>query len=268
MAQEIHSGTWNGDPNWYRSWFDSDAYHVLYGHRSEEEAQRLVSAIMDSCKIGVPTRVLDAGCGAGRHARAMGERGCAVDAFDLSASSLERARQLSSNNSQAVNYHQLDLREIATRKDWSRQFDLVTNFFTSMGYFSEDGDFDKVIDGFRYALRPNGFLLIDYLNVEHVAANLVPQECIVREGVKFEIHRRIENGWIEKSIAYDWEGESFHHVERVQALSRSVFQHLLVGHGFNLLETWGDYDLSRWEISSPRLMLLAQLKNKQITIQH
>ena len=100
-------------------------------------------------------------------------------------------------------------------------FDLVANFFTSLGYFDEPQAMERIVGHFAAFLKPGGHLLVDYLNPEAVAQQLVPQERITKEDTTFDIHRRIHRGWIEKSIQYTWNGESCHHVERVQALTKS-----------------------------------------------
>ena len=84
---------------------------------------------------------------------------------------------------------------------------------------------------------------MDYLNPEAVAQQLVPQERLTKEDTTFDIHRRIHRGWIEKSIQYTWNGESCHHVERVQALTKSAFQSALSDAGLEVSHVWGDYAL-------------------------
>ena len=98
---------------------------------------------------------------------------------------------------------------------------------------------------------------MDYLNPEAVAQQLVPHERITKGDTTFDIHRRIHRGWIEKSIQYTWNGEPCHHVERVQALTKSAFQSALSNAGLEVSHVWGDYALSKWTPDSPRTMILA-----------
>ena len=44
-------------------------------------------------------------------------------------------------------------------------FDLVVNLFTSFGYFQQEGDDVKVIESISRALKNDGILILDYLNV-------------------------------------------------------------------------------------------------------
>jgi len=256
MRSKLKSDLWKTDSEWFKPWFNTEAYHLLYRHRSEEEASALVQNLTSIDALQVPGRLLDAGCGAGRHARAFAKAGWDVTAFDLSGASIQSARENPQRPSPS--YRVLDLRDLHGVGEWSGQFDLVTNFFTSLGYFSADEDQTKVVAGFAQALRPGGWLLVDYLNVEHVRSHLVPEETIKKEHVDFDIHRRVANGWIEKSIRFDWKGERHHHVERVQALHLDDFIDLLSQHDLEVTYTWGNYELQPWSNESPRCMLLAQ----------
>ena len=258
-SQEVQQDVWKTDPEWFRPWFNTEAYHRLYGHRSEEEADSLVQALLGQEGLQQKGRVLDAGCGAGRHARAFFKRGWHVQAFDLSEASISAARNHSQvPSSENLHYQVRDLRKLGGLTEWEGHFDLVTNFFTSLGYFDEPRAMERIVEDFSRFLKPGGHLVLDYLNPEAVANALVPQEHITKEGTTFDIHRRIHNGWIEKSIRYTWDGQSCHHVERVQALTKPLFWEALSDAGLDVVHTWGNYQLDAWEPGSPRTLILAQ----------
>jgi SAM-dependent methyltransferase len=201
---------------------------------------------------------LDAGCGAGRHARAFFQRGWDVHAFDLSEASIASAVNhplVPANEKLQFQVH--DLRELDGQRGWHGAFDLVANFFTSLGYFDEPQAMERIVGHFAAFLKPGGHLLVDYLNAEAVAKHLVPHERITKADTTFDIRRRIHRGWIEKSIQYTWDGEPCHHVERVQALTKSAFHSALSNAGLEVSHVWGDYALSKWTPDSPRTMILA-----------
>ena len=122
-----------------------------------------------------------------------------------------------------------------------------------------------VIEGFEKVMKADGLLLIDYLNVPHVMENLVSHETIERNGVSFNIHRRVHQGWIEKSIKFVWEGEEHHHVERVQALTLAKFQTLLAGNGLLIDRLFGDYDLGTWSQHSPRCLMIVKKRKAPLS---
>jgi 2-polyprenyl-3-methyl-5-hydroxy-6-metoxy-1,4-benzoquinol methylase len=256
ISSKLQSDLWKTDPEWFRPWFNTEAYHLLYGHRSEQEASDLIQKLSTVDVLQVPGRLLEAGCGAGRHARAFSQAGWEVEAFDLSEASIHAAQRHGENPN--LSYRVLDLRKLIEVGEWAGQFDLVTNFFTSLGYFSEVADQQNVVAGFAKSLRHGGWMLLDYLNLDHVRAHLIESETVRKGDVEFDIHRRIKMGWIEKSIRFEWDGEMHHHVERVQALHRNDFIELLSKHHLKVKFAWGNYELDPWSDSSPRCMLLAQ----------
>ena len=88
------SDLWKSDANWFVTWFNTPAYHALYGERDEAEAARFIQALTDQVLVENCRRVLDLGCGAGRHASAFAERGKYAVGIDLSPNSIEAARSV------------------------------------------------------------------------------------------------------------------------------------------------------------------------------
>src|SRR5262245_54724747 len=56
---------------WFESWFDTPYYHQLYGRHDEQEAAGFVEALVSHLLPADGSRMLDVGCGAGRHSRAL-----------------------------------------------------------------------------------------------------------------------------------------------------------------------------------------------------
>ncbi len=73
-------------------------------------------------------RILDAGCGEGRFARMLAERGAEVVAFDYSHRMVELAQQAEAENPLEIEYFQGDMRDLSTLADAS--FDLVVAYLT------------------------------------------------------------------------------------------------------------------------------------------
>src|SRR4029077_1430393 len=76
---------------WFATWFDSAHYHKLYSYRDDREASAFVDALVGQMHVRDGVRVLDLGCGAGRHARQLALHGCHVTGLDLSAGSIREA---------------------------------------------------------------------------------------------------------------------------------------------------------------------------------
>ena len=70
---------------WFEEWFGEE-YLQLYPHRDEADARRLVALLTRVLPWRAGWRVLDVGCGAGRHAAALAEAGARPVAFLLGGS--------------------------------------------------------------------------------------------------------------------------------------------------------------------------------------
>ena len=251
------SDLWKSDANWFVTWFNTPAYHALYGARDEAEAVRFIQALTDRVFDGHVRSVLDVGCGAGRHAAAFAAQGMNAVGIDLSPNSIQAARAFY-GESDRLRFVHGDMRSLENHVE-GESFDAVSSLFTSMGYFEADTDLARTITGVAWTLRPNGLFIFDFLNPEQVARGLVEQEVKEAGGFTFNIHRRIANGWIEKSIQYsDLNGQQHHHVERVRALSPDGWRQLLERTGFVIEAHYGDYALAPWRENAPRSILVAR----------
>src|SRR5439155_17130287 len=73
-------------------------------------------------------RVLDAGCGEGRFARMMAERGARVTAIDLSSRMIELARGAEENDPLGIDYHVADMADLSLLP--SGEFDIAVAYLS------------------------------------------------------------------------------------------------------------------------------------------
>lgn len=249
---------WKSDPNWFEHWFNSEEYHVLYRHRSHEEADGFIRNLTEDSILGEGQQILDIGCGAGRHAAAMATAGHHVTGVDLSANSILSAKQSHGKTSDSLRFVEGDMRSIDAQFS-SESFDIVTMMFTSFGYFDTEEEHLQTLRAIHKVLKPMGTFILDFLNLEKVRAELIQHESIVREGIEFVIHRRLTEEWIEKSIEFtDSSGARQHYTERVRAFSPQKLQSMLRTCGFGIDATFGNYDLISLGKNSPRCIIVAR----------
>jgi cyclopropane fatty-acyl-phospholipid synthase-like methyltransferase len=110
-------------------------------------------------------RILDLGCGAGRHAIEMAKRGFAVAGVDISEVMLDAARTRAENENVEVSFVQLDLRDLAEYfQDDEPAFDaaicLCESGFGVLGWKSDL----KLLSDIRKLLTENGHLVITTYN--------------------------------------------------------------------------------------------------------
>ena len=143
------------------------------------------------------------------------------------------------------------------RETFEDKFDAIFNLFTSFGYFENDEDNLTTLKAMKASLTEKGFAVIDFMNVNQVIANLVPEETKTVEGIDFHIQRYIKDGHIYKEISFKDQGESYHFTEKVQALTLQDFQTMMEEAGIYLLDIFGDYKLKKFhKTESERLIMI------------
>lgn len=238
---------------WFRDWFGSE-YLALYPHRDRAEARRAVGLLRDATGLGPGTRVLDVGCGSGRHLAEFHRIGYRATGLDLSPSMIEAARTAIPE----CGLVRGDMRNLPFR---TASFDVVTSYFTSFGYFDhEDDDLLALLEA-RRLLRRGGWYLLDFLNAAAVVARLEREDRRTVSGVDVVQKRRLADGGriIEKRIrieAHD-DAPTREFVERVRLYRPEDLDAMLVRAGLTPGPTFGAYDRSPCTPASPRYIVLA-----------
>ena len=103
-------------------------------------------------------RVLDVGCGPGRHAHELARRGIVVHGIDISAAFVELAR---ANAPEGATFERLDARELAFDGEFDAVLCLCQGAF---GLMTANGDDELVLASMARALRPGGRLALSAFN--------------------------------------------------------------------------------------------------------
>jgi len=206
--------------NWFDSWFDTKYYHILYKNRDFSEAENFITNLTSDLKIAPNKSILDLACGKGRHSIFLNKLGYKTTGVDLSKQSIEHANQF---KTPTLDFFVHDMREQIK----NNSFDYVFNLFTSIGYFEDESDNLKMLNSIDSYTNENGVLVIDFMNANKVVSNLVLDEVKVIEGITFTINRKVENGFIIKTISFTDNNQKFNFQEKVQALELHHFENYL-----------------------------------------
>jgi len=242
----------NSEKSWYRTWFNSPYYHLLYRNRDEREAERFIHNLLKYLAPDKRAHFLDLACGKGRHSLTINRAGFEVTGADLARENIKFANQSSSDR---LHFVQHDMRQPIGES----VFDYVLNLFTSFGYFESLEENERVLTAIAKELKPKGKVVLDFMNVEEVTKGLVPLEQMDIEGVNFKITRTNEDGFIVKTIEIEDGDREYTFHERVKALTKEDFMGMFHRTDFEILDTFGNYDLDDFDPEkSPRLILIAR----------
>jgi len=222
---------------WYEEAF-GDLYPILYRHRDDEEARRMVASYGDLFDDREP--VLDLACGAGRYTVAMGERGLRVWGMDLSEPLLAEAIEERGLSGGLVRGDMRCLPFV------DGSMGGVMSMFTSFGYFESDVDNESVIEETARVLRPGGVFVLDFINAGRV--KLAPPETTHREndGYTIEEARSLSGGgrFVVKDIVVTNAGDGFHarFREQLRLYTGGELVKMIEDAGMRVNAMHGDYD--------------------------
>lgn len=163
----------------------ADVYDALYHDKDYAREVAFVEALLSKHAAGPVRRILDLGCGTGRHDVALAQRGYWLDGVDRSPEMLAHAEArrapLAPSERDALSFHAGDIRTL----DMRRRYDAVLSLFHVMSYQASDADVLAALGVARRHLDRGGVFLFDFWHGPAVVA----QGPLRRE-------KRVENGHV------------------------------------------------------------------------
>lgn len=130
----------------------ADVYDAIYAKKDYESEAGKLKDLIDRYKKTEGNDLLDVACGTGLHLPFLTDE-FNVTGVDLSSQQLEKARKRLPD----LDFIQGDMRDF----DLSRQFDVVTCLFSSIGYVHPAEEMAKAVTNMARHLKPGGVILIE-----------------------------------------------------------------------------------------------------------
>ena len=238
--------------------FDSKFFEEAWptisrGLETEADAESEIGWILGHVRPPAAGRILDAPCGFGRHALALARRGFDVTGVDLSETELRRAKERAEAAHLPLTLVRQDMRDM----EFSGEFDLALNLFSSIGFFTDDED-RLLLDRFCTGLRQGGTFVLDTRNRDFVIHDVAPEETVrLPEGTV-----RVKNRFDVRTsrIEQDWWLENHHRLlgqTEIRLCSVHELLRMLRRERWSQVELFGGLDGRPFVLESPRIALVA-----------
>ncbi len=240
--------------NWFKVWFSSPYYHQLYFKKDDQEAVDFINRLIEYLLPPPDSFMIDVACGRGRHAKILASHRFDVTGIDLSFENIHFAGKFESDN---LHFFQHDMR----LPFWINYFNYAFNFFTSFGYFKTEREHYNVVRTIANSLKPNGMLILDYLNVSYAEDHLVHKADKEIDGVNFHLTKWYDESHFYKKIIVedDDQEEPLIFQEKVAKFKLGDFNDMFAFHNLQIQEVFGDYQFASYDIKkSSRLIMIAK----------
>jgi SAM-dependent methyltransferase len=201
-------------------------------------------------------KVLDLGCGPGRHSIPLARQGAQVTGVDRSPFLLENAKSRAELEKLEIEWVQEDMRSFVRPE----AFDLAISLFTSFGYFGDEEDLTVLRNLFR-SLAPGGFFIIDVIGKEIIARGFAPSAVEKRsDGSIWVQTREIIDDWyrIRSHWFLIWDQKVTEVTFDTSLYSGRELTDLLKKAGFENVKLFGSLQGIPYDLKAQRLVAVAQ----------
>ncbi|MEZ4360012.1 MAG: class I SAM-dependent methyltransferase [Kofleriaceae bacterium] len=224
--------------SWFAEVFDEDYLRTL-PFLTPQATQAEAEFVAASLGTSPGAKLLDVGCGYGRHAMELAARGYHVVGLDLSTPLLVRGGEEAHRRGLTINFIRGDMREL----EFDGQFDGAYCLFSTFGYFDDETN-KKTAGNLSRALRPGGKCVFEILNRDYIIADLPTRVwwegdgCVVLEEVDFNYFS--SRVCVNRSVVFD-DTRQLEQEISIRAYSLHEVGKLMLAAGFRVLEVSGSY---------------------------
>ncbi len=201
---------------------------------SAEQLNKDTAFLEDVLKLKKNDKVLDLGCGNGRHTIELNKKGYDVDGLDFSSHLLSIAKKDAKQEGLNIDFYKQDFNKINLKT----KYDKVFLFFPDFRALN----LNKLLEGVIGILNKGGLFLLDYDNVFRLVRYLQknPNSEFEFDFEKMEFNEKGEKG---KGVRYYISTE---------------LEKLFDDSGLKVLSVYGNYNEEKLDLNSKRIILVGK----------
>ena len=228
----------------------------MFSQQRLEGSPAEVKNIISLLGIKPPARVLDLGCGVGRHSLELARQGFRVTGVDRTRRYLEQATGKAAQEGLNIEFVQDDMRAFC-RPD---TYDTVINMFTSFSYFGDPEEDRQVVINVFESLKPGGIFLLETHGKETLARIFLEKNWEEINGV-FVLYERKPTrnwGWMENRWIMFKDDQRIEHTVSHRLYSATELAAMITDCGFTQVNAYGDLSGNPYDHTARRLALVAR----------
>lgn len=238
------------------NFFERGSPYLTHPLLTPERTEQEVDFLLAQGGITAGARVLDIGCGPGRHAIELARRGYPVVGIDPSPAMIAAARRRAAQAGVAPEFIEVAGEDFTA----GELFDAALCLFTTLGQIRNEADNRQLIARAAQALRPGGVFAVE-----------VPQRAVAVRSLKTGEHFGAGERYTDVSRAYDPETnvvtevfqvvspqQTGEYVLRYRLFDREELAGLLHEAGFTITAEYGSYTGEPLKANSQVMLLLAR----------
>jgi D-alanine-D-alanine ligase len=241
---------------WWETFFDENFTRLGLEPIEPDRTRKETDFIVGALQLEKGSRVLDLGCGVGRHSLELARRGFPhVTGLDFSRPSLDRAIGQAEREGLPVRFIEGDMRRIP----FEGELDAAFSFFTSFGYFDDPKEDERTIASVARALKEGGRFLLEVANRDYIVRHFQPRGWTEHDG-EFVLEDRaldLDTSIIHGEWVFVTRNGPVKHEARIRLYSLHELVGLLGRNGLHFKEAWGTLDKQPLTFDHSRQKVLA-----------
>ena len=219
-----------------------------------------VDFIESQFNLPANARLLDIGCGFGRHSIELGRRGYAVMGIDPSAAMIAAAKERAETANAAVDFQQARGEQFTT----ATPFNAAICLFTSLGQMGPNGDNGRLIQQVHDALNAGGLFMIEVPQRETAVSQLRPADKFGAGERYTAVTRHYDSAdqTVTETFTLVAPEGTRNYTLRYRLYSRSELESLLTDAGFTIQAAFSDYT-SKTLTDEDAVMIIIGKKNNE-----
>jgi ubiquinone/menaquinone biosynthesis C-methylase UbiE len=236
-------------PNFFQQGSPYLFHPLLTPERTAEE----IDFILGITRINPGSRILDIGCGAGRHSIELAHRGFDVLGIDPSEVMIAAAKERVAEEKVNLEFRQIRGEDL----NIEAEFDLAICLFTTLGQVNDrEANHPLLINAYR-ALRSGGHLVVELQQPGWVATHLKTKERLGSGDSYVEVERNYDhaNNLVTEVFTRFSPGGRQEYLLRYRLFDQNEIEQLLASAGFSEIIFYGGYESTPLEDNCPAMVI-------------